>query len=264
MLNLNLTRNTIIFVVVALFILLFLRECNSNSNLKQQLVAANTTATTNYNNLLAAQDTIKVYKNTAGDLVAEKRSYTFDTENFEKQYSKLSNQYSTALSLNKNLSNVNSLLKSQLTLKDTIKVSGSIATINDTTDVFKINDFKDYGNGNNRTFNGNVKFSFIKNKFSVQNSEFDIQENIKLYADIQDNNGYKSLKMSTSYPGIKFDSIENINLINNKLNEKIQKKARWSIGFGVGYGASLINGQIIQFGPTIGVGLYWSPKFLQF
>ena len=57
---------------------------------------------------------------------------------------------------------------------------------------------------------------------------------------------------------------QNINLINNKLNEKIQKKARWSIGVGVGYGASLINGQVIQFGPTIGVGLHWSPKFLQF
>ena len=58
--------------------------------------------------------------------------------------------------------------------------------------------------------------------------------------------------------------IENINLVNSRLNRKDQKKSRWLVGFGVGYGVNLNNNQVISTGPSIGLGIYWSPKFLRF
>ena len=76
--------------------------------------------------------------------------------------------------------------------------------------------------------------------------------------------GADRLKLSTSYPGLVIKDIENINLVNTRLNRQAEKKSRWLIGFGVGYGVNLNNNQVISTGPSIGLGLYWSPKFLQF
>ena len=37
-----------------------------------------------------------------------------------------------------------------------------------------------------------------------------------------------------------------------------------AIGVGVGYGINLNNNQVISTGPSIGLGVYWSPKWLRF
>ena len=76
--------------------------------------------------------------------------------------------------------------------------------------------------------------------------------------------GADRLKLSTTYPGLVIKDIENINLVNTRLNRRSEKKAGWAIGIGVGYGINLNNNQVISTGPSIGLGLYWSPKFLRF
>lgn len=260
----NINRNLIVFTLLALFALLFLRQCNETDKLNRELVAIKTKATQDYNNLLASEDTIRQYKTVNGNLIAEKRSFVYEINEFKEKLNSISNDYIKQLGLNSSLKNTNSLLKSQISVKDTIYIKPDMVKLNDSTNVFNFNDFKDFGSGNTRTFAGFVKFGLNGNKVNVQDSKFNIEQTIKLYAAIEDKNGHKEVKMSSSYPGIKFDSIENINLINNKLNEKPIKKARWSIGFGIGYGMTLINGQTIQYGPNINAGLYWSPSFLQF
>lgn len=257
-------RNLIIFVLLAIFALLFLRQCNVTSDLKAELAKTKSDASVHYNNLLAANDTIKKYKSANDGLIAEKRSFIYDINEFESKYANLASEYSTALNLTKSLKSTNSLLKAQVKIKDTIKTETVVSKLNDTTNVFNFNDFKDFGKGNTRKFDGAVKFSIKDNKFNIQASDFSLTQEIKLYASIDEKDGYKKIKMSSTYPGLDFENIENINLINNKLNEKTPKKARWSIGFGVGYGMTLINGQMIQYGPNINAGLYWSPAFLQF
>lgn len=260
----TLNKNLIIFVLLAIFALLFLRQCQVTDKLKNELAQTKKTETIRYNNLLAANDTIKKYKNANNELIAEKRSFIYDINEFETKYASLANEYSNALNLSKSLKNTNALLKAQIKINDTIKVMAVVSKINDTTNVFNFNDFKDFGKGNTRKFEGAVKFTVKDNKFDIQTSDFNLSQEIKLYASIDDKNGYKKIKMTSSYPGLDFENIENINLINNKLNEKTPKKARWSVGFGVGYGMTLTNGQAIQFGPNINAGLYWSPAFLQF
>ena len=94
--------------------------------------------------------------------------------------------------------------------------------------------------------------------------KFDIKQNIKLYASIDESNGYKQVKMASSYPGLNVLDIENINLINNKLNEVPKKRDRWVMGVGVGYGVSLVNGSTLSLSPWIGASLLWTPKWLQF
>jgi hypothetical protein len=98
----------------------------------------------------------------------------------------------------------------------------------------------------------------------VLDSKFELTQTLSLMAAIENIDGADRLKLSTSYPGIEIKDIENINLINTRLNRKVQKKAGWSIGIGVGYGINLNNNQVISTGPSIGLGVYWSPKFLRF
>ena len=76
--------------------------------------------------------------------------------------------------------------------------------------------------------------------------------------------GYKKVKIASFYPGLDVQDIENINLINNKLNEAPKKRDRWVMGVGVGYGVSLVNGSTLSLSPWIGASLLWTPKWLQF
>jgi len=75
------------------------------------------------------------------------------------------------------------------------------------------------------------------------------------------------LKISSSYPGMTITGIENINLINDRLNKenKIDKTGGFNIGMGIGYGLNYVpSSSNVVFGPSINVGLYWSPKWLRF
>ena len=72
------------------------------------------------------------------------------------------------------------------------------------------------------------------------------------------------IKADSDYPGIKFTSIEGASILDNPENKKALRSLRKSFGLGVniGYGVSF-NGNSIQPGPYIGLGLSYQPKFLQ-
>ena len=107
-----------------------------------------------------------------------------------------------------------------------------------------------------------LKYDF--GQFRVLDSKFELTQTLSLFAAIENKDGADILKLSTSYPGIEIKDIENINLINTRLNRKYDKKGGWSIGVGFGYGINLNNNQVISTGPSIGLGIYYSPKWLRF
>ena len=124
--------------------------------------------------------------------------------------------------------------------------------------------FDDFGGGNTRSLFGELIIRRLDSTYSYSNPFIKLDQTISLMAAIENIEGYNQLKISTSYPGLNISDIENINLINTKLNQRNTKKAGWSIGIGVGYGINLNNNQVISTGPSIGVGVYWSPKWLRF
>jgi len=73
------------------------------------------------------------------------------------------------------------------------------------------------------------------------------------------------VRASTSFPGISFNDIQALDMVDDPGTRKALRGARkpFGIGVGVGYGMSLATDGY-QAGPIIGVGLYYSPKFLQF
>jgi hypothetical protein len=175
--------------------------------------------------------------------------------------------YQRALNLTKDIKNINSILRTEIRVKDSIINSkGTVITLTDSTSTIKFIDVKNWDKYNWRRFNGTLDVLRNKetNSLSVTSSRFDFEQGIELKAAILNENGVNSLKITTPYPGIEFTNIENINLVNDKLNQKNEKKAGFSVGIGLGYGVNLTPGQVVGFGPSINVGLMWSPKWLRF
>lgn len=263
--NILSNRTLVTFIAGALFVMLFLRQCNRTSELKRQVEIAQQDADRNLNNYLASKDSVSLLTNENGDLLASIRSYQFDLSNMDKEQSKLLNKYRKVLNLNKDLNKVNALLSADLEIKDSLLASSTVIQIDSTTSRIEYDRFDDFGNGNTRRLTGSSLIKFDNGRFNVLGqSQFDIDQTLSLSAAIENVDGADRLKLSTSYPGLTISNIENINLINTKLNQKQQKKAGWSLGVGVGYGVNLNNNQVISTGPSIGIGLYWSPKFLRF
>lgn len=263
----SLDSRVIAFIGGAILVLFMLQQCNTISSLKEDLNKSKERAENNLNNYIALTDTVKYYENKNGDLIAEVKSYVFTVEDFKKANYKLLDKYILALNLNKDLKGINSLLKTEINLKDSLLANSTIQIINDTTKRIKFAKTDNFGKGNTRNIKGSVDVFETKDTSYVSNTKIIIDQNVTLLASLETTKNGNIVKITSEYPGLKINSIENINLINNKLNANntnIDKKAGWSIGMGIGYGINLNNNQKISYGPSINLGLYWSPKWLRF
>jgi tetrahydromethanopterin S-methyltransferase subunit G len=263
----KISRTTLIFIGVVILVLLILQQCNSNTSLKREIRQVQMVADRELNNYKASQDTVRIERNKNGELVAKKLAYEFDINSLTEDNKKAIANYQRALNLTKDIKGINSLLRTEIKIKDSIINSiGVVTTISDSTSTIKFNDVKNWDKYNWRRFNATLDILRNKetNSLTVTSNRFNFEQGIELKAAILNENGVNSLKITTPYPGIEFTNIENINLVNDKLNQKNEKKAGFSVGIGVGYGVNLTPGQVVGFGPSINVGVMWSPKWLRF
>lgn len=258
-------RTLIGFVIGALFVLFMLRQCNQIEKLKQEVKIANENTQREVNNAQAAKDSVRIVMGKNGELISTIKSYEFDVSNLRAEQKVLTEKYVKALALNKKLEGVNVLLMTDLEIKDSIIASLKSTQIDSTSAKLEFATTDDWKNGNSRTISGWLIVRRGKNNILTGDKvSLMLDQKIKLMAAIEETDGIQSVKITTDYPGLKFTDIENINLINNKLNQKPEKKAGWSVGVGLGYGVMLSPGQTVMVGPTIGLNLIWSPKWLRF
>lgn len=260
----NINKNTIIFGAIVILAFLLMQQCNSNQSLKREIKQVQMVSDRNLNNYKALQDTIKVERNKNEELVSSIRSFEYDINTLSDENKRLIKKYNKQLNINSKLENVNNLLSTTINVKDSIiNATGAVTVVEDTikVDVADENNFDKY---NWRRFNGQISLLRDSLSYSLYSSKFNIEQGIGLRAAIIDENGFQQLKITTPYKGVTFTNIENINLVNDRLNKKYNKKAGWSIGVGFQYGINLNNNQVISTGPSIGLGIYWSPKFLKF
>jgi uncharacterized protein (DUF2164 family) len=254
----------ILFIVTAIAILLTLRQCNTISTLKVDLKRTEKIAQRNLNNYKTAQDSITVEKNKQGDLVSKIGTYEYDISTLKKDKSIILKKYNKVIGEKTKLKDINTLISTDLIIKDSI-INANVKIVQNTDTIFvNFNDNLNFDKFNWRKFNGKIKLTKVDSLFTIDSSKFYFNQGISLTTAIVEENGRDILKITTKYPGLEFTSIESISVVNDKLNERYTKEAGWSIGFGVGYGVNLNSGQVISNGPSIGIGLYWSPKWLKF
>jgi chromosome segregation ATPase len=252
------------FLLLVIIAGLFLYQCNQIANLERELATTEVKAERLLNNYKAANDSIKRLKLDNGYLVSSIRSYEFEVNSLESRQERLISKYQKALDLNRDLKEVTTLLSTKIEIKDSLLANISITRVDSTTDLLKFSKLDDFGNGNTRYLEGSMYAYNDDNSITYKDPTFTIEQELTLFAGIEKVDGYKEVKISTQYPGLTIKDIENINLINNELNQRTEKEAGWSIGAGLGYGINLNNNQVISYGPTIGIGVFWSPKWLRF
>ena len=260
----NISYNVLKFIGIGLLIFIILQQCQQNSNLKNTISKVENVSNRNFNNYIASQDSLKFQTNQNEDLVANIKSFEYEVNSLTSNNKKLIKKYQNVLNINGDLKNINSLLSASISVKDSlIDIDNKVHITKDTIEV-ELADLKKYDENNWRQFSGNVRLVNKDSLFVLDYTDFVFNQSITLKAAIEKKNGINILKISTPYKGVSFSNIENIQLVNDKLNNKIKQKSGWSIGVGIGYGINLNNNQVISTGPSIGVGVYWSPSWLRF
>jgi hypothetical protein len=260
-----LKRNYLVIAVVIL-ILLLLRQCNANNALKSE-------AKREHNNYLAAQDSVRLVSSKLGNAVYEKSA-------FELKMSELSQE-------NKDLIN-------KLDLSRSKTPEFVVETVTEYVDVFR-----DVPTKVEKDSSGQKMVSFIHNpelpgknflKISGQvpydirldrnpndptlvsaallpgSAQIEVEQKISIVSGIYRDPKTKRLmtRVSTDYPGITFSDINSFEVTDTPESRKalMGERRRFGLGVNAGFGYVVGTGGISP-GAYVGIGLHFSPKFLQ-
>ena len=120
MIKLELNRDNITFIGLVIVVLLLLGQCSSNASLRDKVKELKGQVTLGEANLMASQDSVEIKRQENGNMIAEISAFQMTNEQLIKTNKKLASDYAKALDLNKKLKGVNSLLKAEITDKDSI------------------------------------------------------------------------------------------------------------------------------------------------
>ena len=246
---------------ILVLILLMLFQCNRISKIKQQRDALENKITRVESNVSAKGDSIETYINQNGYYVNEIQGYQYTVAELKDSNNDLLNKYKDALAEAVELERLNQLLQAEVNIVEVDTIWAVVK--NDTTLIFK--DSTSYGDDNWRKFLAKVNVRMKDSVLTGGLGTFEYEQNVKLYAGIESKNGRKHINISTKYPGLMFNNIEGISLVEDELNAiKKEKRGRVCIGIGGGYGVTFTGGNQVFHGPQIGVSIIYSPKWLQF
>ena len=241
-------KNTRMFLLGGIVVLciLLLRQCQATDEAKGE-------ASRIENNWKASLDTIQNYIDANGNAAAEIRALNLTLEevedelDFEKGKPPL-----TVIKTETVIKEV--IVEVPVTVVDTIVGNfNSALTFSDTATWGK--SFRDVG-----VF---VPYEVDGTVVDFGNATIDLKQNIFLSASLTRDNKTKELfvNLSTDYPGTTFNSAEGI-LIDqrSKAFKDLQFKNRKTLGLGLQLGVGLSGNGVT---PYVGVGLNYTPKFLQ-
>jgi len=242
-------------------VILLMMQCNRNSKLKSINLGLENKVTRTEANVKAGLDSIEVYKNKNNYHISEISGYQFTIKELTGEKANILKDYENALADVVELKNVNQLLRAEVAIHE---VDTIFATLDGDTALL-FSDSTNYGDNNWRTFDARVNVFLKDSTITGGLGSFDYKQNIKLYAGIETLDGKKHINISTKYPGLLFNDIEGISLIEDEINlVKKQKRGRVCIGVGGGYGITFTNSNRVFHGPQLGLYVIYSPKWLQF
>jgi hypothetical protein len=247
--------------VILVLIIILMHQCNRNGKIKAINKGLENKVERVEANVIASKDSIKYYKNENDYLVSEISSYEFTAEELKNEANNLYAKYEDALGDIKKLKRVNQLLSAEISIKETDTVYAFI----ESDSVLYFNDSTDYGDGNWRKWNSKISLFEKDNKLTGALNSFSYEQGIKLYSSVEEIDGIKKINIATKYPGLTFNSIEGISLIEDEINKaKEENKSKVRLGLGVGYGLTFTTGNLVYHGPQVGVFLTYTPKLFNF
>ncbi len=245
-------KNTRMFLlggIIVLCILLF-RQCEQTNLAKGE---ANRIS----NNWKASLDTIQNYIDDKGNAVAQIRALNLSLDEIESE-----------LKFEKEKPPL-TIIKTETVIKEVmVEVPVIIldtvvnTVIGDFSSALTFSDKKEWGKSF-RSIDGLIPYEIKDSLVSFGNANIELKQNIFLTASLLRDNKTEELfvNLLTDYPGTTFNSAEGI-LIDQRSNvfKSLQYENRKTLGLGLQLGVGLSGTQIR---PYIGIGLNYTPKFLQ-
>jgi len=257
----NSKAGPIVAIVVLAFLLL--RQCNVSQNAKRE-------AERNMNNLLAEQDSVREVTSKLGNVLAEKSAFQLKYNELSEEQEDLIKQLELAKNKKPGV-----VIETQVVYRDTTIIVPVENEIGDSSSTLKFA-YNPTLPGNNRLMVSG-KLPYTTSDTLINGLErtlinpgvvnLTIEQKIDLvtglYRDPKTDRLF--VRASTTFPGISFNDINALDMVDDPGTRKALRGARkpFGIGVNVGYGM-LLTTDGYQAGPIIGVGLHYSPKFLQF
>lgn len=260
--------------VIIILLFLSIRQC-------ERANSAELDSKRQHNNYLAMQDSVRIIKKEKDHIIVEKSAMELKVSELTKEQKELI----AKLDLNSNGKGTRKNPAPSVVVD--VQVVYVDRFINVPTKVEKDTSGKEFisfthspkmkGN-NSLTLSGKIPYTLdlIKNpekedmvfaKLNTSPAELDIKQNIEITTGIYRDLKTKRLmtRVATEYPGIEFKDVNSFMIIDNKETRDALKSARKPYGIGINFGIGLAaNQKGIGPGVYLGIGLQYSPKFLQF
>lgn len=241
---------TVLLLALFLFIILFFRQCEQIKQSELKIIK-------HINNEKALKDTVRNYIDKNGKYAGEIRGLTLSLDEAKK-----------LLDIEKNIEKNKTpltIIKSNVKIAekiDEVPVISIDTNINEFSSAVIISSADSWGKSS-RNIKTTVPYSIEKSVPKFGNASIDIQQNIFLSAYISRDKKTKEVfvNITTDYPGTTFNSLQGV-VIDQKSSgfKDIQYSNRKTIGIGLHTGLGLNSNQIK---PYIGIGINYTPKFLQ-
>lgn len=256
--------------VIVILIMLSLKQCGDADHAKAE-------ALREHNNYLASLDSVRVIKNEMGELIVEKSAYQLKVSELSKDQKELIERLD--LNTNGRGTTPKTVIQTVSEYKETIRniQSEVVKDVNGSESIVFTHEPTLPGK-NRLKIAGKVPYdlSLLKDpsdstKYiaSVRplGTDLTIEQNIDIVTGLYQDPKSKRImtRVSTTYPNLTFSDVNSFDITDNPETRKALKAARKEFGLGVNIGYGLIgNSNSMSTGFYIGLGLHYSPKFLQF
>lgn len=262
--------NSRLFLIAgfAILVMLLLKQCRETD-------AAKAEALREHNNLLASQDSVRIIKKEKDLAIFEKSSFQLKVSELSDEQKKLISQLE--LAKNGRKTTPRTIIETVVEYRDSIRnVASTISKDSSGQESITFLHNPQLPGKNKLKISGKVPYALGINRDKLDSTKYtasissgkvslDVEQTIDIVTGIYQEPKSKRImtRVSTTYPGLTFSEINSFDITDNPETRNLMKKSRKEFGLGVtvgyGFGASGVKPGII-----VGVGLHYTPKFLQF
>ena len=248
------------YIIVGILIVFYLRGCGALE--REKIESAR-----RLNNYMALQDTVKVISTKNNGVLLEKAAL----EKTQKELKEENADLYSELQFEKNKP-PKTIIRTVISYRDTSISTASNNFYNgkDSSGFLEFDYNPELPGENSFKLKGTVyyKLNFVDTikpiDFGQYNLSIDQTIDIRtgLYRDKETKRTY--VRLFTDYPGITLKDMQAIDITDSDSRKALRAaRKEWGIGFSVGWGIGFSNSGY-SVGPYLGIGLNYSPKFLQF
>lgn len=256
--------------VIIVLIMLSLKQCGDVDHAKAE-------ALREHNNYLASLDSVRVIRSELGELIVEKSAYQLKVSELSNEQKDLIKRLD--LNTNGRGTTPKTVIQTVSEYNETItNIKSEVVKDPNGSEAITFNHEPTLPGKNKLKISGKVPYDLNLLRDPADSTKYiasvsplgttlTIEQNIDIVTGLYQDPKSKRImtRVSTTYPNLTFSEVNSFDITDNPEARKALKAARKEFGLGVSVGYGLIgNSNSMSTGVFVGIGLHYTPKFLQF